>query len=346
MDILTSFVLTATAYSKHTKESGSDTTNEAKASAGIFGAVGILYALCIIIYYCYKLKQKNCSKLLSEHGHGLLIAFGGLCYYIGDNLPPLIREYGVELDCDQECAEGVQIFGIVMLGTATVTYLPVLTDVFSAKTDNNEKELKTENEKKKNAVPTYTNKELNAPMLNRNQDVSDKMTEKETTPVNVVVLLLLAKMTNLDLVYTAIERAASNKCNEKVMGGAWAYYAIYFFAFFAFCLYRMWTYEKEGTKKNTTAQRKTTRCTHSLAILIAFLITAFAASYILADNRLPLACSGIAETNLYPQGIIRLVLWGVTVMLGVLVFICWRTYAYFRRYVELGLLPYTTLLYP
>ena len=68
----------------------------------------------------------------------MLIAFGGLCYYIGDNLPPLIREYGGELDCDQECVDVVQIFGIVTLGAATVTYLPVLTDVFSTDTDNKE----------------------------------------------------------------------------------------------------------------------------------------------------------------------------------------------------------------
>ena len=47
MDILTSFVLTGIAFSKHNKENGSDTTAEAKASAGIFGAVGILYALSL-----------------------------------------------------------------------------------------------------------------------------------------------------------------------------------------------------------------------------------------------------------------------------------------------------------
>ena len=89
----------------------------------------------------------------------------------------------------------------------------------------------------------------------------------------------------------------------------------------------MWNYEKEKTKQST-------QCTRSLAILIAFLTTAFAASYILADNMLPLACSGMAEADLYLQGIIRLVLWGVTVILGVLVLICWWIYAQspFRRY--------------
>lgn len=217
LDIFTSFVLTATAYSKQTKESGSDTTSEAKFTAGLFGAVGILYALCIIVYYCYKLRQKNCSKLMNEHGHGLLIAFGGLCYYIGDNLPPLIREYGGELDCHQECKDKVQFLGIVMLGTATVTYLPVLTEsVFSTKTDNNKKKFKTKNENKKKAVLKCTNKELTVPWLKKEQDVPDKTiktqdvsTEEKTTPVHVVGLLLLAKMTNLDLVYTAIERAAS-----------------------------------------------------------------------------------------------------------------------------------------
>jgi len=273
MDILTSFVLTGIAYSKHTKESGSDTTNEAKASAGIFGAVGILYALFIIYCCC---NQTQIKLLVSD----LLIALGGLFYYIGDNLPPLIREYGDELDCDQECIDYFQILGIVVLGAATVTYLPVLT----------EKEFKI----------------------------------KTTKEVHVVGLLLLTKTTHLDLVYTAIEIAASNKCNEKVTGGAWAYYAVYFIAFFSLCFLYMWNYEREKTKQST-------QCTRSLAILIAFLTTAFAASYILADNMLPLACSGMAEADLYLQGI-RLVLWGVTVILGVLVLICWWIYAYSRRY--------------
>ena len=49
----------------------------------------------------------------SEHRWNVSIAIGGLFYYIGDNLPPLIREYQKELCVnDRECVEVVQILGI------------------------------------------------------------------------------------------------------------------------------------------------------------------------------------------------------------------------------------------
>ena len=68
----------------------------------------------------------------------------------------------------------------------------------------------------------------------------------------------------------------------------------------------------------------------SKEICIAVLITAFAASCILADNRLPLACSGIAEADL-AQDTVRLVLWSVNVLLGIIVFVWWCCYVRKRR---------------
>ena len=193
---------------------------------------------------------------------------------------------------------------------------------------------------------------------------SDEYTiPKEMKPAHAVVFLLLAKLTNLDLVYTAIERAASKQCNEKVKGGAWAYYGVYFAAFCVFCLYEIvYKYECKKAQGNTTAQENTMAqgnttvqwnrteqhygehnernrtqmntctCTRrcSLAVLIAILITAFAACYILADTRLPLACSGIAETGPILD-IIRLVLWVVTIILGGLVIGCWWGYTHMYK---------------
>ena len=57
--------------------------------------------------------------------------------------------------------------------------------------------------------------------------VDAALPQNEETRVHVVVLLLLAKMTNLNLLYTAIERVAFNYCNEKVAGGVWAYNIVY-----------------------------------------------------------------------------------------------------------------------
>jgi len=217
IDIFASFVLTGISYSKHVKGSGSDLTYEAAASVCVFSIIGALYASFVASNCCRLQEQtRNCSKLLSEHGHGLLIAFGGLCYYIGDNLPPLIREYGVELDCDQECVNVLQIFSIITLGFATVFYLPVLTDVFSVR---------------KRIVP------------------------EEMTLAHVVVLLLLAKLTNMDVVYRAIDRDASYSCNEEVLIVAWVYYGVYIFFFSFFSVYRMLKYEYQRRMKTQTLKK-------------------------------------------------------------------------------------------
>ena len=287
MDIFASFVLTRISYSKHVKGSGSDLTDEAKMSVWIFSFTGATYALFICSYYCLKLKQKNVSKLLSEHGHGLLIGIGGLCYYIGDNLPPLIKEYGGELACDQECVSGVQIFGIAMLDTATIAYLPVLSDVF---------------------------------------------VRKQTMTAPFITISLVVKSTHMDLVYTATERATSYSCDEEVLIATWVYYGVYIFFLSLFSVYRILKYEYQKTKNNTITQQNTTcRCTCFLAVFIALSITAFAACYILADNRLPLACSNVTETN---QLEVRLGLWVATVLLGFVLLVCSSCYMWMKGTVH------------
>ena len=302
IDIFASFVLTGISYSKHVKGSGSDLTYEAAASVCVFSIIGAMYASVIGGYYCRKLQQKtsfvasnycklqeqtrNYSELLSKHGHGLLIGLGGLCYYIGDNLPPLIKEYEGKLHCDQECVNVLQIFSIITLGFATVFYLPVLTDVFSVR---------------KRIVP------------------------EEMTLAHVVVLLLLAKLTNMDVVYRAIDRDASYSCNEEVlivacMGVLWS---LHIFLLIFQCVWNV-EIRISKTNENTNTQENTTRrCTCFLAVVIGLSITAFAASYSMADNRLPLACFNITEAV---QLAVRLGLWGATIVFGLVVFVCWRCY--------------------
>ena len=272
LDICASFLLTIISLSKHVKGSGSDLTDEAFASVGVFSIVGAIYASVIGGYYWRKLQQKTCS-------HGLLIGIGGLFYYTGDNLPPLFREHGRELGCDQDCVNVVQIFGIAMLGTATVTYLPVLTDVFSA-----------------------------------------QKVRKQMMTASVITFLLVVKLTNMDLVYTAIERATSYSCDEEVLIGTWVYYGVYIFFLLLFSVYRMLKYVYQKTKENAITQENTTcKRTCFLAVVIALSITAFAASYILADNRLPLACSNITEMN---ELGVRLGLWVVTALFVLVVLVC------------------------
>ena len=116
VDMAASFVLTAISLSKHRKESHSDVQVEAVLSGVTIVVAVLVYALCVILIS------------VSVQTQSLLTAGGGLFFFIGDNLPPLVGEYGKQVSCDQECVEVVQILGIIMLGIATVTYIPVLYD--------------------------------------------------------------------------------------------------------------------------------------------------------------------------------------------------------------------------
>ena len=126
-NFLTSFVLIMISLSKHTKGSGSDITDEAVASLGVFIGVGLLYILSVVCIL--NSKTETSQTVRRKHRQNISIALGGLCYYIGDNLPPLIREYQKVL-CgeDQERVDIVQLLGICMLAIATAIYAPVLVD--------------------------------------------------------------------------------------------------------------------------------------------------------------------------------------------------------------------------
>ena len=110
-NFLTSFVLIMISLSKHTKGSGSDITDEAVASLGVFIGVGLLYILSVVCIL--NSKTETSQTVRRKHRQNISIALGGLCYYIGDNLPPLIREYQKEL-CgeDQERVDIVLLLGI------------------------------------------------------------------------------------------------------------------------------------------------------------------------------------------------------------------------------------------
>ena len=49
-----------------------------------------------------------------------------LCYIIGDNLPDILTEYSVELDCDTQCQEHALISGVFFLfiSLATFNFIP------------------------------------------------------------------------------------------------------------------------------------------------------------------------------------------------------------------------------
>ena len=259
VELIISLCLSATSLSKsvHLADTGSlngsnlatpnETLSQAIASVVLFSIVGLLYILSIAAWFVWLWCKETKVQILfrKNTARGISIAIGGLFYYIGDNLPPLVEEYAEELGCSSNCVEKTQMTGIVMLTIATTTYLPIAI----------------------NAIFTH------------NKDEVDFNEDK--IPAHIAVFILLAKITDLDLVYTSIERIIPRTCDETIVGGTWAYYIIYLIVFIGVTLYTVlcicW-----GT---TTAEKM-------LLVINFFLIFLFMACYILADNRLPLGCTG------------------------------------------------------
>ena len=337
LDILVSLILSICSLSASGENkchpNGSNlTAPEAYVSVGIF-AFGAVAYLAGVAYFVIIVRQCCTCKMMNN----ILITVGGLLFYIGDNLPPLITKYKNEFSaaCDSGCVERVQIAGIFCLGITTVTYLPVFID---------------------SGIP------VNSGSAEAREDINNERTAL------VVSLLLLAKTTNLDLVYTAISRAASYSCNENIKLGAWAYFGVYILAFAISCIYGFAVstsccgastldgaseVDRGSTQGGASEPSEPSTLDHSdptsvpnevqdrrthvlFAFIAVFIITLFAASFILADTKLPLACTGDAEKNSCTQDGVRLSLWFATCVFAGVV-LAW-SYCYEKWYVRVKLL--------
>ena len=277
VEVVISLCLTATSLSKSVRlgQTGSlngsnlvtpnETVSQATASVVLFSIGGLLYILSIggwfMWLWCKETKvQKLCKNNLAR---GISIAIGGLFYYIGDNLPPLVEEYAEELGCSPDCVEGTQVAGTVILAIATATYLPIAI----------------------NAIFTH----------NKNEDEFDDI----DVPARIAIFLLLAKITDVDLVYTTIERTIPGICDEIIKRGAWAHYGTYVVIFIAIAIYTVLCIWK--TNETTTKEK-------IWLVFNAVVVCIFMACYILADNRLPLDCSGSLTDNRLDRDIVKVVL--------------------------------------
>jgi len=288
VELITSLSLSAITLSKSVRLAGSDilndsslvtpngsnsmVTSEAIASTVIFSIMGIVYVVIAAVCFVCLIRCKNSTlqKICKENAaRSFSTAFGGIFYYIGDNLPPLVEEYAEDFGCP-ECVERAQVAGLVMLAIAITTYLPIAI----------------------NAVLPHS---------------KDK--EEVNTPACIAVFLLLAKITDLDLVYTVIERIIPRTCDEAIVGGTWAHYIIYIIFFVlvtlcaAFCLCR--------------CEESKSRCIRTWTIINALLVFMFMALYILADNRLPLGCTGSIRDNRLDRDVLKVVLLSISLIIAI-----------------------------
>ena len=295
VEVVISLCLTATSLSKSVRlgQTGSlngsnlvtpnETVSQATASVVLFSIGGLLYILSIggwfMWLWCKETKvQKLCKNNLAR---GISIAIGGLFYYIGDNLPPLVEEYAEELGCSPDCVEGTQVAGTVILAIATATYLPIAI----------------------NAIFTH----------NKNEDEFDDI----DVPARIAIFLLLAKITDVDLVYTTIERTIPGICDEIIKRGAWAHYGTYVVIFIAIAIYTVLCIWK--TNETTTKEK-------IWLVFNAVVVCIFMACYILADNRLPLDCSGSLMDNRLARDIVKVVLSAFALIIfiySLIIYVAW-----------------------
>ena len=288
VELIISLCLTATSLSKSVYLAGTGSVNgsspvtpngthssAAIASVVLFSIVGVLYIVAIVVgFLLLWWKESKVQHLFQKNAaRGIFVAIGGLFYYIGDHLPPLVEEYAEELSCSPNCVEQTQVTGIVMLAIATTTYLPIAI----------------------NSIFTH----------NKDEDDLDDLDEDQI-PSHIAVFLLMAKITDLDLVYTSIERIIPRTCDETIVGGTWAYYAIYVVVFTGVTVYAVWC-----ICKNTTTVKKI------WVVFNALLICLFMACYILADNRLPLGCTSSLMDNRLARDGLKVTLLGLTSIISI-----------------------------
>ena len=200
----------------------------------------------------------------------LPVMIGGLLYLVGDNLPPVMEEYGGQLNCTEGsmCFQRVQAATFGLLVISAIGYFPPFI----------------------HRAFTYK---------------SEDKSHSKTTPVSVKIFALMASLTELDLVYTAIQRVSSTCPDNSTVISTWVYWALYTVAFLVLLLLSVNMQIKCKECFDTTCS-----CIHSILIFICL------ALYLLADNMLPLACTDSVLTNTNTLRIIQASLWAPTLTIA------------------------------
>ena len=225
----------------------------------------VIYIIGAIICFIYIVKNDSHYWL-----QALAVMIGGLLYLVGDNLPPVIEEYGGQLDNCTEgsmCLQNIQAASYGLLVIAAIGYFPTF---------------------------------IQRAVTHKSDDESNSK-----TPVSVKIFALMASLTEVDLVYTAIQRVSSTCPDSSTVISAWVYWGVYTVAFLLLLILSVNMQIKCKECFDTTCS-----CIHSILIFIC------QASYLLADNMLPLACTGAAMMNTNTLHIIQASLWAPTLTIA------------------------------
>lgn len=296
----------------------------------------------------------KCLLLLTQ-------VLAGLCYYLGDNLPRLFLLYGTVLGCDKTCINNANAAGFILLAIGAVVYFPMTAKNITKKietkeqkssdkksSDNGRNDGENDSHKVRNNGENDSHKIQND---GENDSDNDGENNKICDSTTLVVFMLLAMLTDFDLLYTVVNRIKSTKCPfPSYTHGTWAYWAI--FSVLAFCAI-FWivgkhVYEQRSKEKDVGCINCNCNC--CIPIFSGILIWMILASFLLADNELPLSCAvrNMTESIIIVEGNekheikeARMALWALIMLLNfpILLIIVWGCYKYYskkkRNYYEL-----------
>lgn len=143
----------------------------------------------------------------------LIQVLAGLFYYLGDNLPPLFLLYGTVLGCYETCMNNANTAGTIFLAIGAVVYYPMAA-------------------KKIWKTIAEINQQRSSDNNSSNNDREDGEDDSKCDSTFLVVFMLLALITDCDLLYTVINRVKSTDCPyPSYTHGTWAYWVIFVFVF-------------------------------------------------------------------------------------------------------------------
>ena len=290
-----------------------DTAPEGIASLVIFCVFGAGFVVgTALIVVCNVAYSSESKWGVGEHIVFIAIPiFGGLFYFIGDNLSPIFEQYGGQLHCDPDCVSRITSFGTVCTGMSVA--LNFLTTTV----------IDMESEGLGKTWP-YSVKVMKFLGLMTSFDLlftSTGSSEITTLPLSTVATQSAAfssvvtedPLSNSSTILSCSSEAYYTEGSGFLLG-------VYVLLFLAVVLFSVIATERDDSK-----------CKCGVDVVFSFIhsviLVVILGSYLLADNTLPLDCA--VSSNARAVATARIVLWCV-VMAGVLYllvfFICWSIY--------------------
>ena len=252
---------------------------KAKASLAIFIIIGIVYIVTATVY-SFRNIRKDCSRA-STWLVDLVHVLGGLVYYVGDNYPPMIREYGAELGCSgTQCLESVAASESVLLGMAVVFY---------------------------RLIPFCISKYYKSRLAKHDKDTEIAV---QLEPEWVLAAESLTLLMEFDTWFTVVGMAPislsplsnSTQClSDAYTGATWGFW-VFFLAMYMFVTHFVLhiQYEMKYLCKPSVSCVSSSISTIALWIALGL--------YLLSDNFLPLGCTGALKDNSYGDSVARIVM--------------------------------------